>query len=123
MTEVAERLKTTLTQLSARDVESVLNKQVKGLTGAQVHFDHGMLRVSGRFRGIPVRVAASVTLDDRKENMVARVRWLHVAHIPIPGWIFGKVHRQIVPLYPIPSLPGRIDLHAVSLENDVLTIS
>jgi hypothetical protein len=47
---------------------------------------------------------------------------VRVAGVPIPGWIFGKVSRQALPLDPIPSFPVRLDIHSVVLENNLLKI-
>ncbi len=109
------------TQISARQVEEELNSRVKGLSKAQAHFKNGTVGVHARLHGIPLSAWARVAI--KNEKLVATITWLRVAGVPIPGFLFGKVHIQSVPLYPIPSFPGRIDIRNLHLDNDLLTLS
>jgi hypothetical protein len=56
-------------------------------------------------------------------TLTAVLEQIRLAHIPLPGWVIGKAYRQNLPLYPIPSFPGRILIHRVTAENDHLIIS
>lgn len=116
-----ESIKPTV-QINAVDVQNLLAKKVKGLEDIHVNFTGGKVQVRARFHGLPLGATARVEIESSPPCLVATVSTLKAAGIPVPGWLFGKIHRQTVPLDPIPSFPGHILIQQVVLENDVLKI-
>jgi len=116
-----ESLKPTI-QLRAQDVAWRL-AGVKGLRDPEVLFAEDKILLRGRYRGIPVGLAAHIVVDNsRYSRVVVVLDRITLAGIPLPGWLLGKASRQILWTYPTPDFPGRILIEHVSIQNgEILT--
>ena len=111
-------------EIKAEDAAARLSK-VKGLSRIDVQFSGRRARVRARYREIPAGAVVRLTLDPSAPypSLRATLRTITLGGVPLPGWLLGKTHRQVLPLYPIPSFPGRIQVNSVQLNDGVLKIN
>lgn len=109
-------------EIQAGDVEVVLQQRAKGLKEVHVHFDKGHILLGGRWRSLRLSLRGHVEVLPGRD-LVAVTDSVSVGAIALPGWFFGKLSRYAVPLYPIPSFPGRILIHQVRLDQDRMEVN
>ncbi|MGC3979760.1 MAG: hypothetical protein QM808_00690 [Steroidobacteraceae bacterium] len=108
--------------LHADDLIAHLQKKARHLHNVALRFDDGHLLVSATYSGIPVTVDLALTMQTQPHVLIAQLKQLRIAGIPLPGWLLGKSSRQRVSLDPVPAFPGRIDIASLQMTGDALTI-
>jgi hypothetical protein len=109
--------------VAAADTQSLLTT-VKGLQAVETQFRDGKIRVHARYRGW--RVGATVHLEitnGPNAALNAVLDNVSIAGIPLPGWLLGKAHRQILWLYATPDFAGKILVDHVTLDQGQLRVN
>lgn len=109
-------------EVRASDLEAMLKDRVHSLDAVHVHFQGGEVTVQVVLKGWPLSAAGRVELRDSPRRLVARLESVRVRGVPIPGWLFGALHLQQIPLDPVPSFPVALRIRDVTLDNDVLQV-
>lgn len=110
-------------EIRTEDVQRRL-EEVKGLGPVDVQFSDGKVRLRTSWKGIPLGAVVRVDLKTSAyPRLTATLERISLANIPLPGWLLGKAHKQILYLDPAPSFPAHIDIHQVTLEENRLTLS
>ena len=109
--------------INARDLEKALLQHVIGLHEPHITFTQGRAEAEGLYRGLPIRVTATLKLEQSPRRLVATLKNFSIHGVPIPGWFLGMAYRQTLPLDPTPDFPATIAIQSVTLDGDVLHIA
>lgn len=107
-------------RLTSTDLQNLLKDRVKKLENVQVTFLPRGLEVRATYKGTPMVVAADLFVD---LDLIARFTKIQIGKVPISPWMLGKLRTYTVPLNPIPSFPGRLDIGRVTFDGETLQIA
>lgn len=110
--------------LAAPDLVERLSTE-KHLANVRVQFTASQARIEAQYKNEPIQAVAQVQLQPsgKYPTLNAQLKSVSFRNIPLPGWLIGKARTQSLPLYPVATFPGRIQIDSVQLENDVLKIN
>ncbi len=110
-------------EIRAQDLQALLVKKVREINDPTVHFEKGLVRVEALWKNIRLKVSLKISVEENPPILVAAIHHIQIGWVPISPWLLGRAHQFEVPLYPTPPLPGRLQIHQVVADNDLLTIS
>jgi hypothetical protein len=108
--------------IKADDVEALLKRKAKGVRDPQVRFEKGKVLLKLSLHGIPLAARARVDIEQGRALYLV-TEHLSIGPVPLPGFLFGKIHRYAVPLEPIHSFPGTLNIKTVRIEDGVIQIN
>lgn len=110
-------------EIRASDLQKLLVQKVRELSEPTVRFAGGRVIVAARWKNIPLKVELKIALAQNPDVLQATLARIRIGWVPITPWLLGRARQFELPLYPTPPFPGRILIHQVVLENDILAIS